>query len=124
MVLAGADLTTTDPDSHTLLHFAALHVRGNPVIIQSMLKHGASVDEQTAKGSTALHLAVTARKKSAMLVNSDRINVFQVPTSATNAADPNGNTVFIAALALVTNETYQVTQHIGALCSSERNCPR
>ena len=64
--LAGADLTIVNSKGETALHFAAC--RGDTEIVQSMLEHGAPVDQQAADGNTALHLAVWARSKSTMLV--------------------------------------------------------
>ena len=66
MLLAGADLTIANSNGDTALHFAAS--RGDPAIVQSMLEHGAPVDQQTAEGSTALYIAVEARQKSSMLL--------------------------------------------------------
>ena len=65
-MLAGADLTIATSYGGRALHMAA-H-RGDPEIVQSMLEHGAPVDCQSKNGNTALHIAIIARSKSAMLV--------------------------------------------------------
>ena len=64
--LAGADVTIVNSNGDTAMHFAAF--RGDTEIVQSMLEHGAFVDAQAAKGSTALHLAVGLSQKSTMLL--------------------------------------------------------
>ena len=66
VLLAGADLTIANSDGITALHFATR--LEDAAIVQSMLEHGAPVDQQTANGGTALHLAVRKQRKSTMLL--------------------------------------------------------
>ena len=65
-MLSGTDLTIVDSYGHTALHMAVL--LEDAAIVQSMLEHGAPVDQQSAKGSIALHLAVRNQRKSTMLL--------------------------------------------------------
>ena len=67
MLLTGADLTIANSlGDYTALHMAAQ--LGGQAVMQSMLEHGAPVDQQSADGRTALHLAVIAQQKSTMLL--------------------------------------------------------
>ena len=66
VLLTGTDLMIANSHGETALHFAA--ELGDAAVIQSMLEHGAPVDQQSANRTTALHLAVRKQRKSTMLV--------------------------------------------------------
>ena len=67
VLLAGADVTIANSIGYTALHMAAQ--LGGQAVMQSMLEHGAPVDQQCRDGSTALHIAIKiARSKSTMLL--------------------------------------------------------
>ena len=58
MLLAGTDVTITDSNGITALPRAAL--RGDPIIVQSLLQHGALVNARNSDQSTPLMISVFA----------------------------------------------------------------
>ena len=62
----GADVTATDRDGYTLLHWA-LRCSGRAAVINLLLEHGADVNARTISGASALLTAIHGNRDIAVI---------------------------------------------------------